>query len=138
MDGKIVLGDGESGCGYRGGIHKPARGVPVYEGTLEIHKTEQGLYLVNELDLETYLKYVVPSEMPASYSQEALKAQAVCARTYAVRAMENYALEEYQAQVDDSVSYQVYNNLDRQENTDLAVDSTAGQIMTFEGEPITA
>lgn len=52
--------------------------------------------------------------------------------------MENYALEEYQAQVDDSVSYQVYNNLDRQENTDLAVDSTAGQIMTFEGEPITA
>ena len=138
MDGKIVLETESPDAGIAVESISRARGVPVYEGTLEIHKTEQGLYLVNELDLETYLKYVVPSEMPASYSQEALKAQAVCARTYAVRAMENYALEEYQAQVDDSVSYQVYNNLDRQENTDLAVDSTAGQIMTFEGEPITA
>ena len=43
---------------------------------------------MNAVELETYLKYVVPSEMPASYETEALKAQAVCARTYAYRAME--------------------------------------------------
>lgn len=115
-----------------------AQGTPVYQGTLEIYRTQQGLYLVNVLDLETYLKYVVPSEMPASYAMEALKAQAVCARTYACRAIEENALAEYHAHVDDSVSYQVYNNIERQETSDQAVDETAGQIMTWEGQPITA
>lgn len=138
MDGKIVLETESPDAGIAVESISRARGVPVYEGTLEIHKTEQGLYLVNELDLETYLKYVVPSEMPASYAQEALKAQAVCARTYAYRQMLNNSLSDYHAQVDDSVSYQVYNNIERQDSTDQAVDATAGQILTCNGEPITA
>lgn len=115
-----------------------AQGVPVYEGTLEVYQGSNGLVLVNELPLETYLKYVVPSEMPASYAQEALKAQAVCARTYAYRQMLNNSLSDYHAQVDDSVSYQVYNNTQRQDSTDQAVDATAGKILTCGGEPITA
>ena len=115
-----------------------AQGVPVYEGTLEVYQGSNGLVLVNELPLETYLKYVVPSEMPASYAQEALKAQAVCARTYAYRQMLNNSLSDYHAQVDDSVSYQVYNNTQRQDSTDQAVDATAVKILTCGGEPITA
>ena len=138
IDGRIVLEPEDPAAGITVESLVRAGGCPVYEGSLEIYKTDQGLYLVNELDLETYLKYVVPSEMPASYAPEALKAQAVCARTYAVRAMENESLSAYHAQVDDSVSYQVYNNLDRQEASDQAVDETAGQIMTSGGEPITA
>ena len=55
----------------------------VYPGSFVIYKSEEGLLVVNELDLEMYLRYVVPSEMPSSYEKEALKAQAVCARTYA-------------------------------------------------------
>ena len=85
-------------------------GAPSYEGTLEIWPVEGGFVLVNELPLETYLNYVVPSEMPSRYSQEALKAQAVCARTYAYKHLQSYGYPDYEAHVDDSVRYQVYNN----------------------------
>ena len=115
-----------------------SQGNPSYEGVLEIHRKENGYFIVNEVELETYLKYVVPSEMPSSYPQEALKAQAVCARTYAVRQMQSSRLEEYGADVDDTVSYQVYNNISRQESTDQAVEETRGEIMYCEGEPIQA
>lgn len=115
-----------------------SQGIPSYEGILEIHRGSSGLYIVNEVALETYLKYVVPSEMPSDYPQEALKAQAVCARTYAVRQMQEESLKEYGADVDDTVSYQVYNNIGRQETTDLAVDETAGEIICWNHEPIQA
>lgn len=52
---------------------------PTYSGSIEVKAEEGGLVLINELYLEDYLKKVVPSEMPASYEKEALKAQAVCA-----------------------------------------------------------
>ena len=64
------------------------------------------IVVVNELPIETYLCRVVPSEMPASYELEALKAQAVCARSYAYRQMESYGYPEYEAHVNDSTDYQ--------------------------------
>lgn len=137
-DGKIILTPENPSVGIQVTSLEKAQGAPVYEGSLEICSAEQGIYLVNAVDLETYLKYVVPSEMPASYAAEALKAQAVCARTYACRQMADSSLEEYHADVDDSVSYQVYNNIMRQATTDQAVDATAGQIMTCGGKPIIA
>lgn len=103
---------------------------PSYEGALEIHKTEQGLLLINELPLESYLCAVVPSEMPASYPMEALKAQAVCARTYAVKQKEEGRAAEFYADVDDSVSYQVYNNQPQDERTSQAVYMTEGVVLT--------
>ena len=51
-------------------------GNPVYQGSLEIQRTDQGFTVINELPLETYLEAVVPSEMPSGYHKEALKAQA--------------------------------------------------------------
>ena len=138
MDGRLKLIPEDPAAGITVTSFQKAQGAPTYEGKLEIYHTEQGIYLVNEVDLETYLKYVVPSEMPASYAGEALKAQAVCARTYACRQMLDSALEDYHAHVDDSVSFQVYNNIARQEPADQAVDDTAGIIMTCNGEPITA
>ncbi len=113
-------------------------GTPSYEGKLEIWRAEEGFVLINELPLETYLKYVVPSEMPAGYETEALKAQAVCARTYAYKHMQSYGYPEYEAHVDDSVRYQVYHNTDRAESTDRAVDETWDLILTWEGLPVTA
>lgn len=62
-----------------------SQGTPVYTGKMEIKACDEGLVLVNDLYLEDYLTRVVPSEMPPSYEKEALKAQAVCARTYAYR-----------------------------------------------------
>lgn len=115
-----------------------SQGNPVYEGMLEISRRGDDYYIINEVDLETYLKYVVPSEMPASYPAEALKAQAVCARTYAVRQMQEGRMNEYGADVDDTVAYQVYNNISRQDATDLAVDETKGKIMCCNEEPVQA
>lgn len=108
---------------------------PVYDGKLELHKTDEGYLVINELPLESYLTRVVPSEMPAYYPLEALKAQAVCARTYALRQKENSRMEDgIPADVDDSVSYQVYNNQPTAENCTRAVEETKGQVLTKAGE----
>ena len=113
-------------------------GHPVYRGALEIWPADEGFYLVNEVPLETYLAYVVPSEMPSGYHMEALKAQAVCARTYAYQELSAYAYPDCEAHVDDSVSFQVYGNTGRTASTDRAVAETVGQILTCQGGPITA
>lgn len=113
-------------------------GHPVYEGALEIQKREEGLLIINELPLETYLEAVVPSEMPSSFEQEALMAQAVCARTYACKQMEESRMADYGADVDDSVSYQVYHNIAPQESTSQAVKNTKGEVLCQDGELIQA
>lgn len=104
------------------------QGVPSYRGSFEIAKASEGLLLVNELLLEEYLYSVVPSEMPASYPVEALKAQAVSARTYAYQRMVHSGLKEYGAHVDDSAAFQVYNNIKESESTTIAIRETQGQI----------
>lgn len=113
---------------------KRGQGVPVYEGKLEVYPTDQGYVLVNEVDFETYVKGVIPGEMPASYELEALKAQAICARTYAFMKYSGGAsYSEYEAHLDDSVQYQVYNNQQENERTDQAVDETKGEVLTYNG-----
>ena len=114
------------------------QGAPSYRGSLTVYKDEKGLRLINTLPLEEYLWAVVPSEMPSSYPEEALKAQAVCARTYACVQMINSSLEYLGAQVDDSVSYQVYQNSGEAEETIRAVEETSGEILLNHGSPINA
>ena len=109
-----------------------------YPGTMQDYETENGWVSVDEVPLEEYRRRVVPSEMPSGYAEESLKAQAVCARTYAVWQMQEYAYPEYEAHVDDSVSFQVYNQVESQESTDQAVQETKGQIMLYEGRPVKA
>ena len=113
-------------------------GNPVYTGRLEISREDGGLVLVNELYLEDYLKHVVPSEMPVSYEKEALKAQAVCARTYAYRQIQGNSYKEYGAHVDDSTRFQVYNNLETSQVSDAAVQETYGKILMYQGSPAEA
>lgn len=108
-----------------------------YEGYLHVYSTENGYVLVNELEMETYLKYVVPSEMQISFGHEALKAQAVCARTYAYSQMHNQSYAAYGANIDDSTAFQAYHNTGRYPESDAAVDETAGEIITCNGELIT-
>ena len=118
--------------------HKEKDAVEGYPGELDYYEEPQGWVIVNEVPLEEYLRFVVPSEMPASYTLEALKAQAVCARTYAVWQMQEYAYPEYEAHVDDSTSYQVYHKIDSQTSTDQAVEETAGQILLYQEYPVKA
>lgn len=108
-------------------------GKPLYRGTLEVVKAESGLNLINELPLEEYLYGVIPSEMPAEYEKEALKAQAVCARSYAAKHIKNNRLKQLGAHVDDSVSYQVYNNTREDERCNKAVDETKGMLAYHDG-----
>lgn len=111
-----------------------SQGTPSYRGHIELLRTAEGIAVVNELPLEEYLFSVVPSEMPASYPLEALKAQAICARTYAYGHMLRAGYPRYGAHVDDSTSYQVYNNITEADSTTTAVKETYGQmIMTDEG-----
>lgn len=109
-------------------------GVPSYQGELDLYWTEEGIVIVNEIDVEAYLEKVVPSEMPSSYEVEALKAQAVCARSYAYRQLGGLAYPEYQAHVDDSTSYQVYGNSEKREKTTEAVKETAGEAVWYKDE----
>ena len=114
------------------------QGVPSYRGNFEIHKTEDGLLLINELLLEEYLYAVVPSEMPSTYPSESLKAQAVCARTYSYGYLEHAGLPALGAHVDDSVNYQVYNNIMEKKSSTDAVRQTEGELLLQDGKPITA
>ncbi|MGN0155068.1 MAG: SpoIID/LytB domain-containing protein [Lachnospiraceae bacterium] len=113
-------------------------GSPSYRGTLELSKDDKGVLVVNELPVEEYLYGVVPSEMPVSYETEALKAQAICARAYAYRQMESDKYAQYGAHLDDSISSQVYNNVEEDERAIFAVDDTYGVVPCYDGEVIEA
>lgn len=104
-----------------------------YEGDFLVTRKGDGYVLVNELPIETYLRYVLPSEMPTYFSYEALKAQAVCARTFSYKQMRQNAYAEYGANLDDSTAYQVYHASSTYEVTDQAVRDTEGIVITKDG-----
>lgn len=117
---------------------KRSYGNPSYRGTIEVAYTENGFTLVNELPLEEYLYAVLPSEMPTSYGIEALKVQAVCARSYAYNHLVANSLSKYGAHVDDSTQYQVYNNQQENEASIEAVKATYGQVLQYDNEVVFA
>lgn len=137
-EGRMVFRSEEEGGMITVHSIERSQGAPVYPGHMEITKETDGLLLLNEVDLEAYLKRVVPSEMPASYELEALKAQAICARTYAWRQIQGNTYSQYGAHVDDSTNFQVYNNTNTFDSTDSAVNETFGQILAYEDVPIEA
>lgn len=86
---------------------------------------------INTVGLEQYLKGVVPHEMYASWPKEALKAQAVAAR--------NYAITKVNTTIDDTISFQVYGGLEGvHANSNAAVDETAGYVLKYNGSLISA
>ena len=111
-------------------------GTPSYGGTIEVSLYDEGIVVVNEVGIEDYLKKVVPSEMPSGFNLEALKCQAVCARSYAYTELSNNYYSAYGAHIDDSIQFQVYNNSPRADSTDAAVDATAGQVLSYNGEVV--
>lgn len=118
-------------------IHNVYRAEEVfYRGSMECFGTKEGIVLVNELPVEEYLYGVVPSEMPSSYPLEALKAQAISARTYTYFHMQSFAYPEWEAHVDDSTTFQVYKNISENEGVNQAVDATKNQVMKYQDELI--
>ena len=121
-DGELFLCD-ENG-------NKVSKG---YKGSLELYRYPEGYTVINQLSLEEYLCAVVPSEMPSSYEMEALKAQAICARSYAYIQLGRGDYAALGAHVDDSTNYQVYNKQDRDAKTTAAVWDTAGKVISYGG-----
>lgn len=109
---------------------------PLYRGNLELTWTKQGYTVINELPMEQYLYAVVPSELSSSSKMEALKAQAVCARTYAYNQVAAGRFEEYHADLDDSVACQVYNNIPEDKRSRRAVKATKGEVMTKDAKRV--
>ncbi len=111
-----------------------------YRGYLEIFvNVSNRLTVVNVVNLEDYLKGVVPAELsPAVFPQiEAVKAQAVAARTYAIRHLGQYAGEGFD--ICSTPACQVYGGFAAEQRmSSEAVVETAGRILTYEGEPVNA
>ncbi|HEY9856349.1 MAG TPA: SpoIID/LytB domain-containing protein, partial [Stenomitos sp.] len=112
-------------------------GTKPYRGDLEVRPGSGSLTVVNELPLEEYLYGVVPGEVIPSWHPEALKAQAVAARTYAISRLGQFASLGYDLKA--TVVSQVYGGVNLEKpSTNRAVDDTRGQILTYQGAPIDA
>lgn len=106
-----------------------------YRGKTFLFPTPKGLTAVNYVDLEQYLYSVLGSEMSSNWPLEALKAQAVAARTYAVYKRQNERNGVYD--VGDTTASQVYKGLESESSrTQAAVKATAGQVMTYKDNVI--
>ncbi len=114
------------------------RRSPEYGGIIEIAKDIDGYTIVNEIDIESYITSVIPSEMPTSYGVEAAKVQAVTARSYGYAQMYANRYHAYGGHVDDSTSCQVYNNTPQNDVSIQAVKETKGEGLTFQGNVISA
>jgi stage II sporulation protein D len=128
---RMVRGDGTSSA---------------YRGVLTAVRSGSASITVNRLPLDTYLRGVVPRESPASWPLQALRAQAVAARTYAYRAIQAPRSRSYD--ICDSTSCQVYGGAARyspggsrlygeQASTDRAIATTAGRVLTAGGRVAT-
>jgi stage II sporulation protein D len=112
-------------------------GTQWYRGRALIVPTSGGLTAVNYVDLDQYLYSVVGSEMPTSWHPEALKAQAVAARSYALFQRQTSANTVFD--VGDTPRWQAYGGADQETSSTIAaVDATAGQVMTYDGQIINA
>jgi stage II sporulation protein D len=104
----------------------------LYRGAIELRMEGSGVTAINVLDLDSYVRGVVAGEMPSSWPLEALKVQAVAARTYALATRKTTGLFD---QYPDTRS-QVYRGVTGESvRSDAAVRQTAGRIVTYGGEP---
>ncbi|MCP4132898.1 MAG: SpoIID/LytB domain-containing protein [bacterium] len=115
--------------------HLTVNGKP-YRGQIELHNVLGKLFVINLLSIDEYLYGVVPSEIPASWPAESLKAQAVAARTYTyyhLQKKHNKRLYD----LDATTNFQVYKGVSAEKKeTTAAVQQTSGEILSFRYEPI--
>jgi stage II sporulation protein D len=131
-DANVLVFESDQPLKIRCGSHEKR-----VRGRLEARIYKGRLLVLNVLDIEDYLLSVVPSENPASWPVESLKAQAVAARTYAY-----YQLLHRKNWAYDLVDYagdQAYGGMDKEHprSTD-AVKATSGQVLTYDEKPILA
>ncbi|HXW68333.1 MAG TPA: SpoIID/LytB domain-containing protein [Dissulfurispiraceae bacterium] len=109
-----------------------------YFGNIEVWKSEKGLYIINEISMEDYVKGVVAAEVGSNWEIEAQKAQAVAARTYALYQREHNVTSKMRYHLTSSVLHQAYKGNDIPASIVKAVDETKGEVLMYEGSPIIA
>ena len=103
-----------------------------YEGRLRVLRGSNGLQLINHLPLESYISSVVGAEMPSSWNMEALRAQAVAARSYALAHMARPADPHWH--LGDTTRWQAYSGLGSvSDRSRQATATTAGVILSYQG-----
>ena len=108
-----------------------------YRGRVLVTSNGSGVTAINYVDLEQYLYSVVGGEMPTSWPLEALKAQAVAARSYALHKRQQARNPHYD--VGTTTAWQVYGGLQEETaSTQAAVEGTRGQVLTYNGQVIEA
>ena len=117
-------------------VHDQRLAVPV-SGLVHVVRKGKGFLVINQVDLEEYVKGVVPAEVNSAWHPEMLKAQAVAARTYALYQQMLSATREYDVAA--TVQDQVYKGKNGVDAAVLrAVDETRGLVLTYEHAPIYA
>lgn len=109
-----------------------------YFGKIEVWRGKNGLYVVNELPLEEYVKGVVAGEVGRTWDAEALKAQAVVSRTYVLMQKSNAVMTPVPFDVTASVLHQVFKGGDVPVSIAQAVEQTKGEVLTYDGKVIVA
>lgn len=108
-----------------------------YRGGITLVRSDRGLTAVNNVNLEHYLYSVLGAEMSSNWPIEALKAQAVAARSYALYQREQRGNSTYD--LGDTQAWQVYKGVETEaQSTHAAVEATAGQVMVYNGKIIEA
>jgi stage II sporulation protein D len=126
---QIILKPKENGFIYAGGRW--------YRGEVDLVRESSGISVINRLNIEDYLASVIGKEMYNTWPQEALKAQAVASRSYAVFKLQRPKSKLFD--VLDTTTSQVYVGLEGEANsTQEAVKATAGQVLMYQGKVIEA
>ncbi|GIP57360.1 SpoIID/LytB domain-containing protein [Paenibacillus woosongensis] len=129
---KLLVRDSEDSV-----IQVAERSARKFRGDFEISSVNGQLALVNDVPLEQYLYSVVAAEVPSSWPQESLKAQAVAARSYALYHAAGNKFNV--AGLVDTTLSQVYNGVDKEvDSIKQAVDSTAGEVIKSNGRIVEA
>lgn len=118
--------------------HGTASPAPHYIGVIEVKPANDSLRIILITDLESYVKGVLQSEIPASYHIEAIKAQAVAARTYALRPRIDHT-DDFCNVCDSFLCCQYFAGVETISARHLeAISATANEILTHDGKPILA
>lgn len=110
----------------------------IFAGDMKVQPNSYGTYtLVNQVPVELYLRGVVPHEIGAGAPRKAIEAQAILARTYALRNLRRFVVDDYEICAD--TNCQVYFGLaDTDAGSDAAIAATAGQVLTYNNELVDA
>lgn len=110
-----------------------------YRGSVTVQADRSELMLINTLDIESYLCGVLPTEVSTEWNPEALKAQAVVSRTFALFEIASSRKKNRPFDVYDDTRSQVYNGMDLESKfTSIAADATFGEVVRYQSKVIQA